>query len=40
MFDRPGDLFDSDAEWAQLSDLVDAAAPGTRIGIISGRRLG
>jgi AAA+ ATPase superfamily predicted ATPase len=31
-------LFDRDNEWAQLTGLVDSAAPGMRVGIVSGRR--
>jgi hypothetical protein len=36
--ERPTDLFDRVEEWADLTELVNPARPGMRIGILSGRR--
>jgi AAA+ ATPase superfamily predicted ATPase len=38
MLSRPGDLFDRQQEWADLSDFATATTPGLRLGIVSGRR--
>lgn len=35
---RPDDLFDRTHEWGDLTHLVTTAAPGLRIGVVTGRR--
>jgi len=35
---RPADLFDRDAEWADLERFVTSATPGIRVGVLYGRR--
>ena len=38
MLPRPGDLFDREQDWAELSSFVTDSAPGLRIGVVYGRR--
>jgi hypothetical protein len=38
MLDKPVDVFDRDAEWADLADFVLSPLPGLRIGVVYGRR--
>jgi uncharacterized protein len=36
--DKPADVFDRDAEWADLADFVLSPVPGLRIAVVYGRR--
>jgi uncharacterized protein len=38
MLDKPADVFDRDAEWADLADFVLSPMPGLRIAVVYGRR--
>ena len=38
MLDKPADVFDRDAEWADLADFVLSPLPGLRIAVVYGRR--
>lgn len=38
MIERPPDVFDRDAEWADLTGFVEGSSPGLRIGVVRGRR--
>lgn len=38
MLDKPADVFDRDAEWADLADFVRSSLPGLRIAVVYGRR--
>ena len=36
--DKPTDVFDRDAEWADLTDFAFSPLPGLRIAVVYGRR--
>src|ERR1700757_1087152 len=36
--DKPADVFDRDAEWADLTDFALSPLPGLRIAVVYGRR--
>jgi hypothetical protein len=38
MLSKPTDVFDRDAEWADLADFVSSPLPGLRIAVVYGRR--
>jgi uncharacterized protein len=38
MLSKPADVFDRDAEWADLADFVSSPLPGLRIAVVYGRR--
>src|SRR5580658_3476620 len=38
MLSKPIDVFDRDAEWADLADFVFSSLPGLRIAVVYGRR--
>ncbi len=38
MLDKPADVFNRDAEWADLTDFVLSSLPGLRIAVVYGRR--
>ena len=38
MWPKPSDLHDRDAEWQRLCEFVDSPGPGTRLGLVYGRR--
>jgi uncharacterized protein len=37
-FDKPGDMFDRDVEWLELSAFAADERPGATLGVVSGRR--
>ena len=38
LIEKPGDMFDRDFEWVQLSLFTSDAGPGATLGVVSGRR--
>jgi hypothetical protein len=38
ILEKPADVFDRDAEWADLADFVLSPLPGLRIAVVYGRR--